>query len=53
MQTVDPSLTTALVALCAAALMAHAGVAKRRLEWRPRRTQRPRRTKRRDRATRQ
>jgi peptidoglycan/LPS O-acetylase OafA/YrhL len=42
METVDPSLVTTLVALCAAALMAHAGVAKRRLEWRPRRAQRPR-----------
>jgi hypothetical protein len=37
MQTIDPALVSALVAMCVGALMVHAGVAKRRLEWRPRR----------------
>ena len=35
MQTIDPPLMTALFAMCVAALMVNAGVAKRRLEWRP------------------
>jgi hypothetical protein len=43
MQANDPALLTALVALCVGALMVHAGVAKRQLAWRPRRTQRDRR----------
>ena len=42
MQTTDPALVSALVAMCAGALMVHAGVAKRRLEWRPRRPNRKR-----------
>jgi len=37
MQPIDPALTTTLLALCVAALMVRAGIAKRRLEWRPRR----------------
>ena len=36
-------LMTVFVALSAAALMVHAGLAKRRLEWRPRRPNRARR----------
>jgi hypothetical protein len=43
MQATDPALLTALVAMCAGALMVHAGVAKRQLAWRPRRAQRRRR----------
>jgi hypothetical protein len=43
MQTIDPALATALAAMCAAALMVQAGVAKRRLAWRPRRPNRQRR----------
>ena len=43
MQATDPALVTALVAMCAGTLMVHAGVAKRQLAWRPRRTQRNRR----------
>jgi hypothetical protein len=43
MQTIDPALMTALVAMCVGALMVHAGVAKRQLAWRRRRTQRDRR----------
>ena len=43
MQTIDPALMTALVAICAGALMVHAGIAKRRLAWRPRRPNRVRR----------
>jgi hypothetical protein len=43
MQTIDPNLTTALIAICVGALMAHAGVAKHRLAWRPRRTDREKR----------
>ena len=35
-QTIDPALVTALVALCVGALMVHAGVAKRQLTWRRR-----------------
>jgi hypothetical protein len=40
MQTIDPALVTALVAMCVGALMVHAGVAKRQLAWRPRRPNR-------------
>ena len=47
MQTIDPSLMTALVAMCVGALMVHAGVAKRQLAWRTRRTNRDRRRRRR------
>ena len=36
LQTIDPALLTALVALCVGALMVHAGVVKRRLTWRRR-----------------
>jgi hypothetical protein len=43
MQTIDPALVTALVAMCVAALMAHAGVAKRQLAWRTRRVKHDRR----------
>lgn len=43
MRTIDPALVTALVAMCAGALMVKAGVAKRRLAWRKRRTQREKR----------
>jgi len=43
MQTIDPALVTALVAMCAGALMVHAGLAKRRLAWRPRQPNRERR----------
>ena len=43
MQTIDPALVTALVALCAGALMVQAGLAKRQLAWRPRRPNRERR----------
>jgi hypothetical protein len=42
MQTSDPALT-AVVAMCVAALMVYAGVAKRQLAWRPRRTSRAKR----------
>jgi hypothetical protein len=42
MQAIDPALLTALVAICAATLMVHAGVTKRQLAWRPR-TRRDRR----------
>jgi hypothetical protein len=35
MQTLDPSLVSALSALCAAVLMVSAGVGKRLLSWRP------------------
>ena len=34
MQTIDPALVTAPVAMCVGALMVHAGVAKRQLAWR-------------------
>ncbi len=34
MQTIDPVLMTALIAMTAAMLMIHAGIAKRRLAWR-------------------
>ena len=43
MQTIDPALVTARVAICVGALMVHTGVAKRQLVWRPRRTNRERR----------
>jgi hypothetical protein len=46
MQTIDPGLVTALVAMCVGALMVRAGVAKRRLAWKPRRTKRERRRRR-------
>ena len=36
MQTIDPALMTAPVALCVGTLMVHAGVAKRQLTWRRR-----------------
>jgi hypothetical protein len=42
-QTIDPALVTALVAMCAGALIVHAGVAKRQLAWRSRRPNRERR----------
>jgi hypothetical protein len=42
-QTIDPALVTALVALCVGALMVHAGVAKRQLTWRRPRPSRERR----------
>jgi hypothetical protein len=43
MQTIDPALATALVAICVALLMVHVGIAKRQLAWRPQRTKRDRR----------
>jgi len=43
MEVVDQGLLTALVAMSAAMLMIHAGLAKRQLAWRPRRTSRERR----------
>ena len=43
MQTIDPVLMTALIAMSAAMLMIHAGIAKRRLAWRRQRTKRERR----------
>jgi hypothetical protein len=46
MQSLNSSLMTALVALCVGVLMVHAGLAKRRLEWRPRRTDNKRRRRR-------
>jgi hypothetical protein len=46
MQTIDPALVTALVAVCATALMVHAGLAKRQLTWRPRRSKCERRRRR-------
>jgi hypothetical protein len=46
MQPIDPGLLTALVALCVGALMVHAGLAKRQLAWRPRRTRCDRRWRR-------
>jgi hypothetical protein len=45
-QTIDPTLMTALVAMCVGALMVRAGLAKRQLAWRPRRTPRDRRRRR-------
>ncbi len=46
MQTIDPALATALVAMCIGALMVQAGVAKRQLAWRTRRPKRDRRRRR-------
>jgi hypothetical protein len=43
MQTIDPALVTALVAMCVGVLMVKAGVAKGQLAWRPRRASRQRR----------
>ena len=43
MQTINPALVTALVAMCVGALMVHAGLAKRQLAWRRQRTKRERR----------
>jgi hypothetical protein len=43
METIDPQLTAALVAICAGVLMVQAGIAKRQLAWRRRRTNRERR----------
>jgi hypothetical protein len=45
-QTVDPTLVTALVAICAGALMVQAGVAKRQLAWRTQKAKRERRRRR-------
>jgi uncharacterized membrane protein HdeD (DUF308 family) len=46
MQAIDPGLASALVAMCAGALMVQAGLAKRRLERRPQRVRRERRRRR-------
>jgi hypothetical protein len=46
MQPIDPALVSAIVAMCVGALMVHAGVAKHRLMWRPRRPNRGRRRRR-------
>jgi len=35
MQTIDPALVTALVAMCVGMQMVKAGVAQRQLAWRP------------------
>jgi hypothetical protein len=43
MQTINPALVTALVAMCVGALMVHTGIAKKQLVWRPRRIRRERR----------
>ena len=43
MQTIDPSVVAALVAMCVGTLMVNAGVAKKQLAWRPRKTNRGRR----------
>ena len=43
MQTINPALVDALVAMCVGALMVHAAVAKRQLAWRKRKTPRDRR----------
>jgi hypothetical protein len=43
LQTIDPTLVTALVALCLGALWVHAGVAKHQLTWRRWRPSRERR----------
>jgi hypothetical protein len=42
-QTIDPALVTALVALCVGSLMVHAGVAKRQLTWQRRPSRKRRR----------
>lgn len=46
MQTIDPALISALVAICVGAPMIHAGAAKRQLEWRPCRPNRERKRRR-------
>jgi hypothetical protein len=46
MQSVDPALVTTLVATCVGVLMVHAGIAKRQLAWRTRRTRERRRWRR-------
>jgi len=46
MHTIDPALVTAIVAMCVCTLMVQAGVAKRQLAWRPRRTKRDQRRRR-------
>ena len=43
MQTIDPPLVAALVAMCVGVLMIQAGLAKRQLAWRRRRTRERRR----------
>ncbi len=43
MQTLDPALVAALVAMSVGVLMVQAGIAKRQLAWRRRRTNRERR----------
>jgi hypothetical protein len=43
MQTLDPPLLATLVAMCVGVLMTQAGIAKRQLAWRRRRTRRERR----------
>ena len=45
MQTLDPTLVSAITALSAAVLMVHAGVGKRLLSWRPKTVRRPPRRK--------
>jgi hypothetical protein len=46
MQTIDPPLVAALVAMCAGVLMVQAGIAKRQLAWRRRRKNKDRRRRR-------
>jgi hypothetical protein len=46
MQTIDPHLVGVAAALIAAVLMIHAGIAKRQIAWRTRRTNRPRKRRR-------
>ena len=43
MQTIDPALATAMVALSAAMLMVSSGIAKRKLVWRTEKAKRERR----------
>jgi hypothetical protein len=43
MQTMHPALVSTVIAICIATLMVQAGLAKRRLVWRPRRVSRRRR----------
>ena len=43
MQTINPALVSALFAVCVGMLMVQAGIAKRQLTWRKRRTNRGRR----------
>jgi len=40
MQANDPGLVTALLTMTVGMLMVHVGISKRKLAWRPRRTQR-------------